>query len=488
MAKKQLDEYRRKRDFDVTREPSPDVDAPPPTPDGLPRFVVQEHHARRLHWDLRLERDGVGPSWAVPKGIPPEKGVNHLAVQTEDHPLSYFDFAGEIPKGEYGGGQVHIWDKGTYECEKWTDREVKFVLHGERVQGRYVLFQTDGKNWMIRRMDAAQDPTREPLPELGSIAPMKATTSSTLPPATQDDQWAYEVKWDGYRALGFVEGGRLKLQSRNLRDVTAEFPEVRGLGDAMGSHTAVLDGELVAFDANGRPSFGAMQRRGHRTATVVYMSFDGLYADGHWVTSKPYRERRELLASLVPTPKGAAWQVPAFHVGDGDAMLAATRQQELEGLIAKKLDAPYEIGKRSRCWLKVKNWLRQEMVIGGWLPGEGGRSGTLGALLLGYHDGEGGPLRYAGRVGTGFTGAELSRLQELLEPLARDTSPFDEPPELPREVRKLGRFVEPSMVCEVMFSEWTHTGTLRQPSYKGLRDDKDGREVVRESPPDPNSA
>lgn len=316
-----------------------------------------------------------------------------------------------------------------------------------------------------------------PMPE--SIRPMKATLSAALP--DEDRAWAYEVKWDGYRIIAFIRGGEVRLQTRNLLDATADFPEVGQLGVALGKHEVILDGEIVALDESGRPSFGALQRRGRQRPTVVYMVFDLLYLDGYSTITLPFVERRRLLDELA-IPTGSAWQVPGYHVGDGAAMLEATRAQGLEGVVAKRLDSPYEPGRRSRRWLKVKNWGRQEFVVGGWMPGEGGRSGRLGSLLLGYHDEEG-RLRYAGRVGTGFTVSELARLEALLLPLARETSPFAPEPPLPGEVRRLAHFVEPRLVAEVDFSEWTHTGTVRQPSYKGLRVDKEPSEVVRESPP-----
>lgn len=318
---------------------------------------------------------------------------------------------------------------------------------------------------------------REPFPEPGTVEPMKAASSAGLP--GDDGRWAFEIKWDGHRMLAFVAEGSVRLQSRSRLDATDRFPQLRGLAEQVAPREVVLDGEVVAFDERGRPSFGALQQRGRTAAQVAYMIFDLLYLDGRWVTARPYTERRALLEGLGL--RGQAWQVPASHVGDGEAMLAASKAQGLEGLVAKRLDSPYELGRRSRCWLKVKNWGRQEFVIGGWLPGEGGRSGRLGSLLVGYHEGEGGPLRYAGRVGTGFTDAELRRVADLLAPLARGTSPFEAPPALPAEVRKRGRFVEPDVVAEVAFSEWTHTGTLRQPSYKGLRHDKPASEVVRET-------
>jgi bifunctional non-homologous end joining protein LigD len=310
-----------------------------------------------------------------------------------------------------------------------------------------------------------------------TVKPMNALTSEKLP--SNDEGWAYEIKFDGYRIISFVQDGQVRLQTRNLLNATDEFPEVAGLGSAVGSHRVILDGEVVAFDAGGRPSFGALQRRGKERPPVVYMVFDLLYLDGRPTMQLPYMERRKLLAEL-DVASGPSWQVPNYHLGDGALLLETTRAQGLEGLIAKRLDSIYEPGRRSREWLKIKNWGRQEFVIGGWLPGEGGRSGHVGSLLLGYYDG--GALRYAGRVGTGFTAAELARLEQRLQPLATETVPFyteDQP--LPPEVRRFGRFVEPVLVAEVAFSEWTHTGTVRQPSYKGLRTDKDPTEVVREA-------
>ncbi len=256
-----LGEYRKKRDPKRTPEPVPSSD--PSASDGN-SFVVQEHHATALHWDFRLEHDGVLVSWALPKGVPPDPKVNHLAVHTEDHPLEYATFGGDIPKGEYGGGTVKIWDHGTYELEKWTDREVKVVLHGERVQGRYVLFQTGGKNWMIHRMDKPAKPDWAPLPEL--IKPMLAVAG----PLPEGDEWAYEMKWDGVRAVTYVEGGRVRAMSRNDRDVTVSYPELRAMGLAIGSTQCVLDGEIVAFAA--RPAelrdaaaAHARGRRAHRS-------------------------------------------------------------------------------------------------------------------------------------------------------------------------------------------------------------------------------
>jgi bifunctional non-homologous end joining protein LigD len=467
-----LDSYRRKRDFSATPEPSGDAESA--ADERTLRFVVQEHHARSLHWDLRLERDGVLASWAVPKGIPPDPRKNHLAVRTEDHPIEYLEFHGDIPAGQYGAGTMRIWDSGTYETHKWRDKEVMVTFHGERVRGRYVLFRTDEKNWMIHRMDPPADPDREPMPT--RVEPMLARLGE-LP--RDDDGWAYEIKWDGVRAIGFVDGGRSRLAPRAGRDITPRYPELRELGRALAGHEAVLDGEVVAFDGDGRPSFQRLQSRMHLTSEhavrrlsqsdpVAYILFDLLWLDGHSLMALPYTERRERLLELGLN--GARWQTPANHVGDGAAMLAASRDSGLEGIIAKRLDSPYHSGRRSPGWVKVKNVRETDVVVGGWLPGEGKRSGRLGALVVGFY--EDGELKYAGRVGTGFDEAELNRLGRLFEGLARDDSPFGgrQPP---RETH----FVDPVLIAHVGYGEWTQTRTLRHPRYLGLRDDIDPETV-----------
>ena len=474
-----LGEYRRKRSFDVTSEPSGDA---PADSDGG-RFVIQEHHATRLHWDFRLERDGVLVSWALPRGVPHDPAENRLAVHTEDHPLNYFDFEGEIPQGEYGGGKVTQWDAGTYVAEKWEDRKVVITLDGGKVEGRYSLFQTDGKNWMIHRMDPPLE-GREPLPE--TIEPMKATLAK-LP--RDDEGWAFEIKWDGVRAIAFCPTGHVTLQSRTLRDITRQYPEIAAIALELEGREAVLDGELVAFGEDGRPSFQRLQRRMHVASeaevrkrrgdvAVTFVIFDLLHLDGESLMALPYEERRERLAELELN--GASWQTPAFHRGEGAAMLEVSKAQGLEGIVAKRLSSPYRPGKRSRDWLKVKNFRGQEVVIGGWLPGKGRRDGGIGSLLVGYYepDDEGGRrLRFAGKVGTGFTEDTLRMLGERLRPLQRPDSPFDG-----RQPQKGSVFAEPRLVAEVDFAEWTNAGTMRHPSFKGLRDDKPPEAVVREEP------
>jgi bifunctional non-homologous end joining protein LigD len=472
-----LDEYRRKRDPKRTAEPMPKPRKGKPSGNS---FVVQEHHATALHWDLRLERDGVLVSWAVPKGLPNDPKRNHLAVHVEDHPLEYATFEGTIAHGEYGGGGVTIWDRGTYETQKWTDREVMFVLHGERTEGRFVLFQTGGKNWMIHRMDAPSRPDWQPLPE--RITPMLATLGE-LP--SDGDKWAYEMKWDGVRALVAVEGGRITVASRNGNDVTVSYPELRALGEQLGTTQVLLDGEIVAFDDAGRPSFERLQQRMHiataaaarrlaESVPAVYLIFDLLHLDGRSLLDVPYTSRRELLDELGLA--GPSWQTPPVFEGDGASAVAASKQQGLEGVLAKRLESRYTPGRRTRDWIKVKNIAMQEVVIGGWSPGQGRRAGTVGALLLGIPGDDG--LRYVGQVGTGFTDAALDELSAQLKRIARKTSPFH--PDVPRADARDAQWVTPRLVGEVAYAEWTGDGRLRHPSWRGLRPDKSPDEVVRE--------
>ncbi|WP_016697154.1 non-homologous end-joining DNA ligase [Actinoalloteichus spitiensis] len=471
-----LDEYRRRRDPRRTPEPVPDHGPLPHGADDV--FVVQEHHARRLHWDVRLERNGVLVSWAVPKGLPAEPGTVRLAVHTEDHPLDYADFEGRIPKGEYGAGEVLIWDRGIYETRKWTDHEVDVVLHGNRVIGRYVFFGRGG-DWMVRRSDPPQDPDRVPVPE--DVTPMLATPG-TLPNTDEDDQWCYEFKWDGARALAEVEGGRLRLRNRRGEDVTATYPELRGLGEQLGSTQALLDGEIVVLD-QGRPNFALLQRRLHVTGQArtrrlaeehpaTLLVFDLLHLDGRNLLDLPYARRRELLDELAP--RGPHWQTPPSFSGGGAAVLQVSRERGFEGIVAKHRDSPYRPGRRSPAWTKIKDVRTQEVVVGGWRPGEGRRSGVLGSLLLGIPGPDG--LRFVGSVGSGFSEAELRRLTGTLRELARPNSPFAGP--VPTQRARSAHWVEPRLVGEVLFQEWTRDGRLRAPRWRGLRDDKRPEEVT----------
>jgi len=480
-AKKPLAEYDAKRDFGATPEPAAKKRRQRA---AAPRFVVQEHHATRLHWDLRLERDGVLVSFAVPNALPVEPAKNHLAVHTENHPLEYLDFHGEIPAGNYGAGTMTIWDHGTYEVLKWEARKIEVHLHGQRVDARYALFpidkHADPKNWMVHLMGEPADPDMGPMPVW--IAPMLAK-AGTLP-RDDDERWAYEIKWDGIRAVAVSEPGTLKLFTRNQNEVSSRYPELRLFNRALSHHRAILDGEIVAFGPDGTPSFSALQNRMHLTSPgaaqrlakaepVSYVLFDLLWLDGHDLTRLPYAERRTLLRALVAD--APRWTVPDHVVGHGSQVLAAAKAQGLEGVMAKRLDCPYDPGRRANGWLKVKLVQRQELVVCGWVPGAGRRRDYIGALVLGVH--EDGGLRYVGKVGTGFTQAELDRLTALLGRLEQPKSPFTAPgPKPPRGAI----WVQPRYLAEVEFTEWTPDGQARHPSYKGLRDDKPAWATVRE--------
>jgi bifunctional non-homologous end joining protein LigD len=467
-----LDEYRRKRRRDRTPEPF----GSRRRKGSLPRFVVQRHDARRLHYDFRLERNGALASWAVPKGVPLERGDRRLAVHVEDHPLEYGDFEGVIPAGEYGAGTVEIWDRGTYELlEEKRDGGLTVRLHGERLDGVWTLVPAhlDGKaqNWLILRKDGPAAGAG------GRYAPMLSTAAESLP---QGEGWVYEPKWDGYRAIVKVAAGEATLTSRNGNDLTERFRDAaRAAERGLRTADAVVDAEIAALDESGRSSFSLLQQG---AGTLVLVVFDVLEVDGEQVVHEPLFERRKRLEALVDRARGGIVVSPQFD--DGRALLRAARKQGLEGVVAKKLDSPYQPGRRSTDWRKVKVRAGQELVVVGYTKGQGRRSGGFGALVVAVHDRGG--LRWAGNVGTGFTDGEIDRLLGLLRPLVRPTSPLAEEPKMPRVRRGDVVWVEPRVVAQVEFVEWTHDGRLRAPVYVGLREDKTPDDVRRELAPVPD--
>ena len=338
-----LDEYRRKRDARRTPEPVP---PDRPAPGSGDRFVIQQHHARALHWDVRLERNGVLVSFAVPRGLPRDQTRNNLAKHTEDHPLEYLEFSGEIPAGEYGGGRMTIHDRGTYRCEKWRDDEVIVVLDGERTSGRYVLFATggrDGRDWMVRRTDPPPEGWTA-MPD--KVRPMHPTPAARLP--KDQDQWGYELRWDGVRAVAYVSGGRLRLLSETDEEITGTYPWLRDMAEAMAPTEAVLDGVLVRIDRSGRVR---PARGGRATADAQFLLVDLLWLEGVTSVDLPYAQRRELLDGLALA--GPHWQTPPWFPGTGAEALRTAREQGLPGVVAKRLDSVYEPGRRSRRWLSV---------------------------------------------------------------------------------------------------------------------------------------
>jgi len=352
-SKDKLASYRGKRSFDSTPEPS----GAPGAADGGARFVIQEHHARRLHWDLRLERDGVLVSWALPRGVPRDPGENRLAVHTEDHPLAYIDFHGEIPAGQYGAGTMEIWDSGTYEAEKFEDTKVVLTFTGEKVKGRYALFQTRGRDWMIHRMDPAPEGW-EPLP--AELQPMLASAGRQIP--RKQAEWAFEIRWDGRRALAFCDPGHIRLVAGDGEDATRAFPEIRGVLEQLHGRPVLLDGVVVAFGEDGNPDPARLRRRLEAgsdsqirrlrgTTPVAYVIFDLLHLDGESQIELPYGERRGTLDDLGLA--GDAWQVPAYHRGDGRAFAAAGAERGLPGIVAKRLAGPYTPGRTSRDWREI---------------------------------------------------------------------------------------------------------------------------------------
>jgi bifunctional non-homologous end joining protein LigD len=475
MPSQKLTEYKRKRDPAKTPEPFGSGKGKAKEP----IFVVQRHDARRLHYDFRLERNGALASWAVPKGVPLESGQQHLAVHVEDHPLEYATFEGEIPKGQYGAGTVEIWDSGTYELlEEKKNGGLTVRLHGKRLNGTWSLVPAhlsgDEKNWLILRK---RDDVSAASPPRGgrTYAPMLATPAEEVP---RGAGWAFEVKWDGYRAITTLAGGDVALMSRKGNDLTARFPGVaRELPKAVKTPDCVLDGEVCALDESGRSSFSAMQQ-GKPETPIVYYVFDVLEIEGEPVIDLPLVERRKRLEELLDRRNATVRLSETFD--DGNALLEAATEQRLEGITAKRLDSRYLPGKRTRDWLKIKTHSEQEFVVAGYTKGTGRRASSFGSLVLGYY--AGGELVYAGNVGTGFNGKEIEKLLDLLRPLRRDTPPFREVPKMPKVRKSDVIWVEPRLVAEVEFAEWTHDGRLRAPSYQGLREDTSADEVRRERP------
>lgn len=534
-----LREYKRKRDFEVTAEPGPAKKKP--AAKAGPMFVVQKHDASRLHYDFRLEMAGVLASWAVPKGFPQKRGERHLAVHVEDHPVDYAKFEGIIPKGQYGGGTVMVWDIGTYELLGGTPVEavqegmLHLMLHGDKLRGEWTMVRShregDEKNWFLiktgegdapitkkqeehsvltgrtleqiagektavwnsNRGLAADERKKARKPESrtkkkGAVAkwvdPMKATLA-LKPPAS--GEWDFEIKWDGYRALAVKNGDEVELLSRNNKQLTEDFPEIRAAVAQLSVETALLDGEICALDDQGRPRFQLLQSRatGKERPPLRYFVFDLLNHEGEDIRAQPLSERRRHLQTvLANAPDELRYSAPLE--GDVNQLLAKVRELGMEGLIGKAAGSKYVAGLRSKEWIKLKVVSEHEFVIGGFTPPEGTRA-HFGALIVGYY--RAGRLHCAGKVGTGFNHALLGTLHKQMKALPIDACPFVNLPHksagrwthgvTKAEMRRC-TWVKPELVCQVKFSEWTEDESLRHPVFLGLRKDKPAAEVVRE--------
>lgn len=528
-----LDEYKRKRDFEITSEPGPQKAKPG---HGPLTFVIQKHSARRLHYDFRLEIGGVLVSWAVPKGPSLNPADRHMAKMTEDHPMSYANFEGMIPMGEYGGGPVIVWDHGVYAPVSggevdWGDRKqaekklreglkkgkLSIFLKGDKLQGAWTLVRTKGeKDWMlIKHRDEFANPDYDIVTEEKSVVSSrtiedietgrkgsefdpselkgakKASFPNTFNPmlasladaAFSDSQWVFEPKLDGIRAIALISERKVTLLSRRGLDLTKQYPSVVA---ALRHHTQkslILDGEIVAFDDKGRPSFQQLQQRMGLTrpadvniaetrVPAYYFAFDILYFNGYDLRSVQLKDRKTVLDhALIPSER--VQKVEAFK-GDGVAAFKACQKLGLEGVMAKRLDSIYESGRRTKAWLKIKTTSSAEFVIGGWTQGLGSRGRTFGSLLLGYYDKDGN-LVYAGNVGTGFNDRSLAMLQKKLDALGTREMPFKKKP--PGHTK--ANWVKPELVAEVKFAEWTNDNILRAPVFLNLREDIVPKNVSR---------
>src|SRR5215472_8549536 len=500
-----LEEYRRKRVFSRTPEP-PAKEAE----QKENRFFIQRHSARRLHYDLRLEMDGVLKSWALPNGPTLDPTIKRLAVHVEDHPLDYGSFEGTIPSGNYGAGNVILWDRGTYEWmgeknpeQMWKAGDLKFKLHGQKLAGEFALVRTNrskGKDWLlIKKKDfavrAGWDPesdTRSVLQSTAEISaiegaakaemptalePMLATLTTSIPPGTD---WLYEVKWDGYRALCFVAEGKVRMLSRRGNNLNKQFaPVAEALQQCVKAETAIIDGEVVALDEKGKPSFQHLQNytgfgtkpalKGVAPPPLNFFAFDLLYLNGYDLRKAALIDRRQLLMSILLPNESVRYS--DHFAGKGEELLQAVRAQGLEGIIAKQAQSRYE-SRRSNAWLKVKVTTQQDFVICGYLEGE---REYFGALVLAYYKDK--ALVYAGNVGSGFTQQSLKAVYEKMEPLIARKPVLND---VPKDIGQV-TWVKPELVCTVKFTSWTDDNRLRAPVFLGLRNDVSADEVVRET-------
>jgi bifunctional non-homologous end joining protein LigD len=471
-----LAEYVRKRDFKGTPEPAPSA-----AKGAGNSFVIHKHRATRLHYDLRLEREGALPSWAVPRGLPIAPGDKRLAVRTEDHPLEYGSFHGTIPEGHYGAGEVRIFDDGTFEPLEWTDKKVTFRLHGRRYPGlEYHLVKTR-TDWLIFLASHQDVPLIDAPP---SMPPMLAEGGYK---PFDDPAWWFEPKLDGIRSIADLSTDLTRLITRRGRDVETQYPELHMIHELVDQVNAIMDGEIVAFDEEGKNSFEALQQRMNllnereikrvaKQIPVSLVAFDLLWLDGRNLTELPLEERRELLLGVVEEDERL--QLITHVEGEGTELAKAAKSHKLEGVVAKRNGSRYFPGRRSPDWRKIKLTNTQDCVILGWTRGQGGRAGTFGALLVGAYDG--GKLRWIGQVGTGFTDKMLAHLMEQLKPLVTKEPASDDP-----ELRAIkgATFVRPELVCEVEYLEITKsTKKMRAPSFKGLRTDKAPEDCILELP------
>lgn len=497
MAKDLLKEYNRKRDFTKTKEPSGKKTVRAKKKKLV--FVIQEHHARRLHYDVRLELEGVLKSWAVPKGPSMDPADRRLAVQTEDHPLSYATFHGTIPKGEYGGGEMFIWDSGTWEPEDedpiaaLKKGRLEFTLFGKKVSGKWLLIRTKYResesknNWLLIKRHDEEKVVDKPLKKttkkisksLGKdpwpgFIPPQLPRLVTDPP-TGEETWLHEMKFDGYRMQAHLKNGIAHLYTRNGLDWSNSFPYILEGIAKLPVQNAILDGEVVAVDKEGRTHFQKLQGslKAKNDKELLYYVFDILYLDGKDLRDLPLLERKSILEEIMlGMPKNIIFS--QHFLEDANDFYQASCDMELEGIISKLADSPYQSG-RNDLWVKTKCSARQEFVIGGWTEPKGGRTG-LGALLLGVY--EGNDLRYAGKVGTGFDHQTLRDLFIMLKALEQTETPFDQNSPRGKDIH----WVRPEKVCEVSFAQWTTEGILRHPVFQGMREDKPAEQISLEAP------